>query len=745
MKMISFRDCISLALADGDQSDPLSVCVADNDADDASAVADVIVPRGWRRAVIPARRWLEWADSPPPDPRILLVAPFVSTRDALGMSPDELREDGWRGPNTLVAVMLSRAVLRAQPGQRLAALAPSTAFASSYEDPRQRLLGVADLHLLLEFEGLWAQTLGMHHAFRMSLFCFERRPPGSFPGPARFLRITRGDSQGAVTKELKLLLGQRGGRTNNGFVQREPLDPARPLQYAAFDPARGERQAALRTLGEVQPLGELVSIRRGTINRTLHAKELGKTGIPVLLGRDLRAPGSVADLESVRVRRADDAALLQAGDICIAGIARSGERLLVRQLSSADLPLVADHNILVLRPGKALDAAHVDFLVDYLGSERAAALLAHETTGGLHVRPKQLRELLVPLPDESLRSALNDLRQTEQQLQTWAMEVETAINGILGDTTDDTGVLRLRSTGQLLRQRVAAARQLDDLGYRVRNLFPFPVALPWRRAITASRDLEGYQGILHCAESLTGYMAVMSILLAKSAAHELGAVGALRDKLSTTPHGASMSDWTAIVREVAGKSFQRKVNATTPFVELTELMAEETLASQALRDLTEMRNDLAHNRGPKGAQVAASFDDALAHLVQLYDACQWLCDYPMRLVENTTWDSYSELGRYTYRDLVGDHYLVPERQATTSVATLNSGSLYLVDRREDLHLVSPLILWHECDMCHLPSAFFIDAYDAQAGECRMRAMDHNHSIRRRDVVGPLATLGLLCT
>lgn len=734
---------MSAALADGGQSDPLSVCVADNEGDDASGMADTVVPRGWRREIIPARRWLEWADSPPPDRRILLVAPFVSTREALGMSPDELREDGWRGPNTLVAVMLARAVRRAQPGQRIAALAPSTAFASSYADLRKGLLGTADLHLLVEFDGVWAQTLGMHQALRLSLFCFERRAAGSSSGPARFLKVTRGDPEGDVTKELRLLLGQGGGRTNNGFVQREPLDTDRALQYAAFDPARQERQAALRTLGEVQPLGELVSIHRGTINRTLHAKELGKTGIAVLTGRDLRTPGPIADFESVRVRRADDAALLQAGDICLAGMIRSGERLRVRRLSSHDLPLVADHNILVLRPGNSLDETHAEFLVDYLGSERAAALLAHETTGGLHLRPKQLRELLVPLADESLRSALDDLRQTERQLQTWAMEVQTAINGILGDTTDDTGVLRLRSTGQLLRQRVAAARQLDDLEYRVRNLFPFPVALPWTRAMTASRDLEGYLSILQCAESLTGYMAVLSILLARSASHELGSVGALCTKLSSSPHGASMSDWTAIVREVAGKTFQTKVIATTPFVELTELMAEETPASQALRDLTQMRNDLAHNRGPKGAQVASSFDDAVAHLVQLYDACQWLCDYPVRLVEKTTWDSYSELGRYTYRELVGDHYLVPERHATTSVATLNAGSLYVVDRRENLHLVSPLILWHECDTCHLPSAFFIDGYDAQAGECRMRAMDHNHSISRRDVVRPLSTLGLL--
>ena len=33
--------------------------------------------------------------------------------------------------------------------------------------------------------------------------------------------------------------------------------------------------------------------------------------------------------------------------------------------------------------------------------------------------------------------------------------------------------------------------------------------------------------------------------------------------------------------------------------------------------------------------------------------------------------------------------------------------------------------------------------ERSTGECRMRAMDHNHSIRRRDVAGPLAKIGLV--
>ena len=42
----------------------------------------------------------------------------------------------------------------------------------------------------------------------------------------------------------------------------------------------------------------------------------------------------------------------------------------------------------------------------------------------------------------------------------------------------------------------------------------------------------------------------------------------------------------------------------------------------------------------------------------------------------------------------------------------------------------------------MPSALFLDNYDRSTGECRMRATDHNHSIRGRDIAGPLAKIGL---
>lgn len=338
---------------------------------------------------------------------------------------------------------------------------------------------------------------------------------------------------------------------------------------------------------------------------------------------------------------------------------------------------------------------------------------------------------------------LTDLRTAETQVAAWGDDVQSARDSLLSEQSFDAGLLDIRAKGQLLRQRVAAGVQLDDIGFRIRTMFPFPVALPWRRAQTASPSPAGYQAVLHCAEVLTGYLAALTIVMARHVGVELGPVAGLRRKLSERPHGVSMSDWTEIVRSAMGKQITTVIGPKSPLVELSELMGDGSDAYDALRDLTAMRNDLAHGRGPQGSQVAGAFHEALERLTDLFGACEWLMDYPVRLVEDTRWDSYSGSGTYTYRELTGDHHLVQQREATIGQPTLNKGRLYIADRAGSLHLLSPLVLWHECDECRVPSAFLLDAFDRGARVCRMRATDHNHIVHRDDVVGQFASLGLL--
>jgi hypothetical protein len=565
------------------------------------------------------------------------------------------------------------------------------------------------------------------------------------PEPSRFFRIPRGAAAVAVAGDLSELLRRGGGQTQYGYVERARLDAARPLRFAAFDPLLRQRESALRRLGDVRPLGDLYRVQPGAAMRDTRVLNFEGDGIPMVNARALRHNMPLSELPRVPQSAVHADMLLRAGDICVPRLFTRNGLLNAVRIGERDLPLTAHRTVLVLRPKSLVEAEAATFLVDYLSSERARGLLSpsHEFAGHEMLDPSDLRSLLVPGPDSTLLATIRDLRNAQARFARWATDVQQAISDLFSDATDDGSVLAVRSSGGLLRQRAAAAQQLDDLGYRVRNLFPFPVSLPWRRATSASRDLEGYVSVLECAESLTAYLAALAILLARSIGHELGAVAALREKLHSTRHGVSMADWAEIVREVSGRKVRALLTEEKPFVELSDLMAERSIASESLRNLTGLRNDQSHNRGPKGGQVPNAFDRALVHLEELYDSCQWLSDYPLRVIETVNWDSYKARGSYTYRELVGDHYLVSERTAETPTLTLDRGRLYVCDRESALHLISPLIIWHECDTCGMPSAFFVDGINQTRDQVRMRASDHNHVIHRADAIGPLAQIGLL--
>jgi hypothetical protein len=722
----------------------VAVCFGDPIDPGASAWADAVVPDDWERCSELLSRWREWAAEPERDAdRVLIVAPFARLRELPGGDQVDHAAEGWRGSPALPAWLLLQACSNGRVGHRFSALLPSNAFAGSLAPkPREALLAHSDVLSWIEAEGPWNDDLGVHASFRMALLTVAVRENGVRDRPpARFLRLRGLPDEGAVRKELGALFGQAGGATPNGYVVRESLDPSRPLQFSVHDPQRNVRHQHLRKLGEVRRLGDVFDIRMG-MHVMANKDQFGDEGVPVLSGRDVAVNDDVLANDR-RLVEPDERSLLRTGDLCVAGAlgGPARDRLAVRVIEDRDLPMVAAHSVLVLRAIRELDEQTREFLVDYLRSPRAAALLRHETTGGLMLPPVQLAQLPVPLPDRTLLSALADLRDAQRQLQDWGTDVERAMARLMADEAADAGVLELHSAGQLLRHRVAAARQLDDLDYRIRTLFPFPVALPWRRAQTADHDLDGYQAILGCAETLAAYLAALGVLVAKQLGTDLGALRALRTKI--VQRGVSMADWTAILQEVAGKNVARKATADTPLVELTEFLRAGGPAEDALVELTDMRNDNAHNRGPRGSQVAPAFDEALRCVHELYRACEWLIDYPVRLVEDVRWDSYGDSGDYRFRELMGDHYLVPQRSDATATPALDRGRLYIRDRTGELLLLSPLVVWHECDHCHLPSAFVLDAYDAKDPSCRLRATDHNHTVVRTDVVRPFTSLGLL--
>jgi hypothetical protein len=373
--MSSLHECLGWALDQRRTGPPTALCFSEPEDEEALRWQDAVIPKAWRRQHVALDASVAWASDPDPGLGCLfLVAPFIRVGDA-GAPELDGEEDGWHERPVLPAALLLRAARRAQPGQQLCALMPSSAFATGYPDPRESLLRHADVRLLVESDRSWSAALGLHSAIRITLLAVRRRSSEEEHTCSRFLHLPPEPDIEALRKELSALFKQQGGTTSHGYVLREPLDPRRPLQYAAHDPERQERQARLRALGQVRRLGDLVSLLMGRVHTTRDADRIGAEGVPILSGRDvaLGDRGGVGEQRYIRDPREQD--LLQPVDICVASVSRDSSPLRVRRNSSEELPLVADHSVLVLLPTAPLDDSTLSFLVDYLRSPREAALL----------------------------------------------------------------------------------------------------------------------------------------------------------------------------------------------------------------------------------------------------------------------------------------------------------------------------------------------------------------------------------
>jgi len=161
---------------------------------------------------------------------------------------------------------------------------------------------------------------------------------------------------------------------------------------------------------------------------------------------------------------------------------------------------------------------------------------------------------------------------------------------------------------------------------------------------------------------------------------------------------------------------------TVPFGELAALDDE---TDQALQRLSDARNDQSHDRGPKGPEVRHLFEERRSDLELFLEGIEFVTEYPLRLIERAKRDTIRKRTEYQYRELIGDHPLVPVQTADTSQAELEE-SLYLADRSGTLHLLRPFMNWVECPQCKRPSVFYLDRYSKKESKCFLKSMEHGH-------------------
>lgn len=570
--------------------------------------------------------------------------------------------------------------------------------------------------------------------------------------PVRMFRVPTDADAADVSSDFARLFKQGGGRSEFGYVLRERPAVDIGLNFDAHNPAIEQQRASLSEFGGVVRLGDLYEFPR-----TIHPRQWPETGcasdaagaVRMLRGRDVGHDGFLAaPSEDTRWARVPELFHLAVGDVLVRSFYHRNDSggLVLATVRPEDLPAaVADH-LPVMRPRDRQATRDRDFALRFLRSPVALRLLnatLSSVRDWVRVRAAPLAEMVVPRPDVDLADALDGLDAAKDRLHRWQAQADEILASVFDSDTPSGARRRVIESGRTLRLRVEAASLLDDLGHTVRTRFPYPVAARWRTAEvlqSTAPTREAYGAILDATEILLCYAALVTLALTRQQGIELGAAGELRAKLRTGRTGPGLGEWTTVLTEAATSKRLRSMTPSHPLGDLRGMLAD-TAVNSARQRLADRRNDQAHMRHIDATDLPDAVRDAAKDLRVLLDAARFLTDWPLVQVTAVRRDSLTKRSHIEYRELMGDHPVVPVSSAEHTDNELEVGSLYLRGPEQRLHLLRPYLIGKDCPLCRNWSTFHVDR--ATEGTAVLKSLEHGHTTSDPTLSDVLQIVGLL--
>lgn len=531
-----------------------------------------------------------------------------------------------------------------------------------------------------------------------------------------------------VLNDLEGLLRRAGGECRFGYVIRDTPPPSESLAFDRHNPKIAAKREDLKRFGSLRNLDNLFTLDIPCVSpvrdREKYCGRDASGAVRLLAGRDIRRDGTIAETdESTRWAIVQPEHQIQAGDLVLRRLNSAESTIVLAEVTLADLPAAPSDTVIPLRPRSDLSVE--DRLVArlFLASALARRILGATGTLGGHFRISQseLRELPIPQPDQTMSKALQDLSSVSKQLRIWAEDADAIIRSIFRDSGAQQAKRRILSEGRQVRLRADAATELDDFSHIIRSRFPYPLAYRWRVAAAAASEeprIDTYQSVLEAAEVLLCFSAQVGMAAALRADVQLQAVGQLSEKLKSGRSGPTLGDWTAILKEIATGRRLRGLDEESLLGKLRRFHSESG-SSEAIHRFGVKRNDLAHLRRPTALESELS--DARNDLETLYRAAIFFTEMPLIQYTRVAWNTLRGNALVEYRELTGDHAIVPLQTDLHRGELLEQGSLYLRDGN-DRHLLRPYLIGRTCPSCGHWSTFHLDGARAKSAQLKSLSM-----------------------
>lgn len=551
-----------------------------------------------------------------------------------------------------------------------------------------------------------------------------------------------------IYSDFKNLIKREGGQTRYGYVIRDRNQIEGNWTYEYNHPGIEKKKNDLKVFGATKNLSDIFDIYLGKISLSRESNQLStenSKGVPVLEGRDLLQDGNLSFETRFKMIDPPQKALLKQGDILIRAmfVNTPKSKLAVIDVENPQTLAAVSNSIIVLRPTLRLNENERLFIFNYLKSDQFLEFLGLDNVT-ISINIDSIQKIPVPIPDESVSIALQSLEEASIQLKKLVDEVENAKDAIFKTQTGTDARINTLTAGRMARQRLEAAKLAEDYRHRIRTQYPHPLAYLWRVLEAGIPDIEGYRHILDITEVTLSYLACTALAVVRSVTDkEVKYLDSMVSNVCDRGHGTSMGDWISILRELSTSKAFTQIESSIPYYEAFRFLADEKMVEVVDR-LKKLRNDFAHGRGPKSTiDIQSFYKSARKDIDALYQAMDFLTEYPIRYIEETRRDSITQKTYYKYREIRGDHPFVPIEHGVYLDKDLEAKSLYLVDREKKLHLLRPFLFRRECPECGSLSTFFLDTYNVKTDTVVIKSMEHGHIIKDSDISESMRYVGLL--
>jgi hypothetical protein len=483
------------------------------------------------------------------------------------------------------------------------------------------------------------------------------------------------------------------------------------------------------------PLSEIAEVLAG------HPAKFTEGGAePVVKAVDLRDRAvDLDELDRVSVEGDRNRLVVcRPGDVLLQGVARRPAAVeALQELAGA----IVDRSIVVLRPREGW--LHLSgYLEEFLNSDLGQSLLSSRMSslrGDIAVRPAELRRLQVPVPAAPVIQFISEVRGVERELRDRRLRAQGLRDRLfkLDDPERfDEELRRLKTESEVLARSVV---QTDSLGYRVRNLYPFPIAYRYRELEGIGTTADLHKALLCVAEAALAYLGSVGLALAAHVgahAADPGLANRIDLQEKYWRSGMTLGNWRELAYRSAGAIRKRAAEHPVPAVaaDFAAMWFEgrgkkaSALYKGTTQRLVELRNDAHHDRGPTTPSEYERENEELRGLLDdFYEALGWTISYPLRLVTRVSEDWGSDAYVAETKLYTGDHPGLRQERVRVR-RTMPERHLYLETSEERWASLYPLITVQHCPSCKRPETYSVDRWEGAGQRTVLKSFERGHAL-----------------